>query len=99
MFRGYYYLIYGRHILGGQELNIMSNTSSDLSATVLPLQGVNETPLMTVRDLAAYLKITPGTLYKMVERNEIPVIRLGGGRTVRFRRELIDEWLKEIRGK
>jgi len=51
-------------------------------------------PLMTVRELAAYLNITESAIYKMVNRNELPVVRLGAnGRTLRFRREQIEEWI------
>ncbi|HQZ22931.1 MAG TPA: helix-turn-helix domain-containing protein [Thermoflexales bacterium] len=51
--------------------------------------------LMTVKDLAAYLSLDTTTIYRMVERGEIPVVRIGQrGRTVRFKREAIETWLK-----
>ena len=53
-----------------------------------------ECPHMTVHDLAEYLNITESTIYKMVNRGEIPVVRLGTNRrTLRFNRECIRQWL------
>jgi excisionase family DNA binding protein len=56
----------------------------------------DDSPLMTVRELGDYLNITMSTVYKMVSRGEIPVVRLGpNGRTLRFRREQIKAWLTD----
>lgn len=53
-------------------------------------------PLWTVKQLATFLCVKPGTVYKMVERGELPVVRLGqNGRTLRFRREQVEVWLAE----
>jgi excisionase family DNA binding protein len=38
-----------------------------------------ESPLLTYREAAAFLKISPSTLYAMVARGRIPVARLGSG--------------------
>lgn len=52
-------------------------------------------PLWTVRELAGFLQISPSTLYRMVDRGEVPAVRMGStGRTVRFRRAAIEAWLK-----
>jgi excisionase family DNA binding protein len=51
-------------------------------------------PLWSVKQLASFLGVKPGTVYKMVERGELPVVRLGlRGRTLRFRREQVEVWL------
>ncbi|MBI2607091.1 MAG: helix-turn-helix domain-containing protein [Deltaproteobacteria bacterium] len=47
--------------------------------------------LMTVEELAKYLKIKPDTIYKKVRKGELPAIKLG--KLIRFPRELIDEWI------
>ncbi len=47
--------------------------------------------LMTVEELAKYLKIKPDTIYKKVRKGELPAIKLG--KLVRFPKELIDEWI------
>lgn len=49
--------------------------------------------LMTVEELAKYLKIKPDTIYKKVRKGELPAIKLG--KLVRFPKELIDEWIIE----
>lgn len=49
--------------------------------------------LMTVEELAKYLKIKPDTIYKKVRKGELPAIKLG--KLVRFPKELIDEWIVE----
>ena len=55
-----------------------------------------ELPLMTVRELAKYLNINESTVYKMVTRNEIPVVRLGpNGRMLRFKWNDIELWIAE----
>lgn len=55
---------------------------------------------MTMSELSKYLSIATGTLYRMVARNEIPAVRLGPNRrTVRFRRDAIDLWIKECETK
>lgn len=77
----------------------MSNLMSQDQPIPLP-SSPTQTSLMTVRELAAYLHITPSTLYKLVERNLIPVVRLGlASRTIRFRREQIEVWLATCAGK
>src|SRR5688572_1679299 len=47
--------------------------------------------LMTVEELAKYLKIKPDTIYKKVRKGELPAIKLG--KLVRFPKELIDQWI------
>lgn len=55
--------------------------------------------LMTVAELAVYLKLTRSTVYRMVERNEVPCLRIGKkGRTVRFQKDQITEWLRLSQG-
>ena len=51
--------------------------------------------IMTVEEVAAYLKLSPGTIYNKVSRDEIPFLKLGGA--VRFRRSEIDSWAEAHR--
>lgn len=49
---------------------------------------------MTVAELASYLHMTPSTVYRMVERAQIPALHLGvGRRSLRFRMADITAWL------
>ncbi len=47
--------------------------------------------LLTVEEVAGYLKIDRITLYRMLARKKIPAIRVGG--QWRFYRKMIDAWL------
>lgn len=56
---------------------------------------MNETPgdVLTIEELAAYLKIPKSTLYKLVREGRIPSQKIG--RHWRFRKSAIDHWLEE----
>lgn len=46
---------------------------------------------MTPKQLAEYLQLSPRTVYRMLERNELPGVRVGG--QWRFRKSEVDYWL------
>ena len=48
--------------------------------------------LMTIEDLAEYLKVTRRTIYDWLKHNKIPAVKLVG--QWRFRKVKIDEWLE-----
>jgi len=48
--------------------------------------------VLTIEELAAYLKIPKSTLYKLVREGKIPSQKVG--RHWRFLKGAIDEWLK-----
>ncbi len=48
---------------------------------------------MTVEDVAAYLKKSPGTIRNWISQKIIPHYKVTRG-TVLFRRSMIDNWLK-----
>jgi len=56
----------------------------------LMLTGRAEHPVMSVKDLAQYLKVTRATIYKLVRRGELPAFRLGG--EWRFNLESVEKW-------
>jgi len=51
--------------------------------------------ILTIEELAVYLKIPKSTLYKLVREGKIPSQKIG--RHWRFRKGAIDHWLEEIR--
>lgn len=53
--------------------------------------------LMDFRQTKAYLKVSRATLYRLLQTDKIPGSKVGG--QWRFRRERLDEWLKEQEGK
>jgi excisionase family DNA binding protein len=47
--------------------------------------------LMTIEDLAEYLKVTRRTIYEWLRHNKIPAIKLVG--QWRFKKDKIDAWI------
>ncbi|MBM3245135.1 MAG: helix-turn-helix domain-containing protein [Candidatus Omnitrophica bacterium] len=52
--------------------------------------------LMTIEDLARYLKVSRRTIYEWLKANKIPALKLVG--QWRFKREKIDAWLEGAQG-
>lgn len=48
--------------------------------------------IMTIEELAIYLRVHKQTIYRLVKRSAIPAIRIG--HQWRFEKESIDEWLR-----
>ncbi len=47
--------------------------------------------IMTLEEVAAYLRLTPQTIYKWAQEKRIPAAKLG--KEWRFRRSTLDRWL------
>jgi excisionase family DNA binding protein len=47
--------------------------------------------IMTVQELARYLRVHTMTVYRMIHRGDLPASRVGRG--WRFRKDQIDRWL------
>ena len=52
---------------------------------------MSEDEIMTLEEVAKYLKLQPQTVYKWAQEGQIPAAKLG--REWRFRREILDEWV------
>ena len=50
--------------------------------------------VLTVRELAKYLKVTERTIYRMLGNRKIPAFKVGG--SWRFRLAEIDEWITAL---
>jgi excisionase family DNA binding protein len=48
--------------------------------------------VMTVDDLAKYLKLDRQTIYRRFRRGELPGVRIG--KAIRFKRDVVDAWLR-----
>ncbi len=48
--------------------------------------------LMTIEDLADYLKVTRRTIYDWLKHNKVPALKLVG--QWRFKKDKIDDWLE-----
>lgn len=49
--------------------------------------------IWTVHDVAEYLRISEGKVYRLAKEQQLPVVRIG--KTWRFRKDLLDEWLSQ----
>lgn len=53
--------------------------------------------LMTVKEVAEYLRVSRASVYRLVKEGKIPVSRIG--KHFRFRKEVIDKWLTHMEKK
>jgi excisionase family DNA binding protein len=49
--------------------------------------------IWTVHDVAEYLRMSEAKVYRLVNEQRLPVVRIG--KTWRFRKDLLDEWLSQ----
>jgi excisionase family DNA binding protein len=56
-------------------------------------EGPGMTKVMTVSEVSAYLRVHPGTIYRLVRRGALPAFRIGSD--WRFNIEAIDQWRLE----
>ena len=61
--------------------------------TVSIQQTKDNLTIMTVHDVAEYLRMSEAKVYRLVKEGRMPVIRIG--KTWRFRKDLLDAWLSE----
>ena len=54
--------------------------------------SLNTNPLLTVQEVALYLRLRPETVRAMVRRGELPGIKIG--RVWRFQRDTIEDWVR-----
>jgi excisionase family DNA binding protein len=50
--------------------------------------------VMTVDELAEYLRLDPQTVYRKFRRGELPGVRIG--RAIRFKRDVVEGWLRAM---
>ena len=64
----------------------------DKNFSVVYNAGMVSSNLMTIEDLADYLKVTRRTIYDWLKHNKIPALKLVG--QWRFKKDKIDAWLE-----
>ena len=52
-----------------------------------------ETDILTIKEVAEYLRITEKTAYRLASERKIPAFKVGG--SWRFRKSEIDAWIDE----
>ena len=55
--------------------------------------NVTENEVMTVQEVAEYLRLNEMTVYRLAQQGKLPALKIG--RSWRFKRELIDEWFRQ----
>lgn len=74
------------------SLNVWLETpSSETSARIVTTPTLRNEELMTVGELANYLRVKEATIYTWAKDGRIPCLRPNG--ELRFRRSAIDEWM------
>lgn len=53
-----------------------------------------ESPVMTVKEVAAFLKVNPSSMYRLIKKHAIPCYRIGSD--WRFNKEEILRWLEKL---
>lgn len=56
-------------------------------------EGIVQTDILTVKELAEYLKLNEKTAYRLAARKDIPGFKIGG--SWRFRKSEIDAWIEK----
>ena len=56
------------------------------------MQTEMQTDIMTIREVADYLKLTEKTAYRLAAEGKIPGFKVGG--SWRFRKSEIDKWIE-----
>lgn len=51
--------------------------------------------IMTIREVAEFLKLTEKTAYRLVSEDKLPGFKVGG--SWRFRKSEIDQWIRQQR--
>jgi excisionase family DNA binding protein len=72
----------------------MHTTATANGSEPAPSSGRSAEAVMTAREVATLLRVTPGWIYAATRRNQIPHVRLG--RYVRYRRSAIEAWMETI---
>lgn len=54
-------------------------------------EGIND--IMTLEEVAGYLRLKPQTIYTWAQEKKIPAAKLG--KEWRFRRSIIDKWFNQ----
>lgn len=52
-----------------------------------------EDPILTLREVAAYLKLAEKTAYRLASEGKLPGFKVGG--SWRFKREDLEAWIEE----
>jgi excisionase family DNA binding protein len=75
------------------DWRVLASPSYKRSASTGETVMNRDDEILTLDEIAAYLKIAKRTVYRLVQKGEIPAFKLGG--TWRFRRSELDRWIAD----
>ena len=83
-----------RHDLQAPEVTTLPYSASHFTASLCatPTRSA-KTDILTINDVAEYLKVTERTIYRLAAAKKTPAFKVGGG--WRFSRADINDWIKE----
>ena len=58
-----------------------------------PFSKTNEKNIMTVHEVARYLRLSQAKVYRLAKAGKIPAMRIG--KSWRFRKDMIDDWFHQ----
>lgn len=61
------------------------------SARAVNLMNTTDSEILTLEQVAAFLKASKKTVYRLAQNGEVPAFKLGG--SWRFRRAELDNWI------
>ena len=74
--------------------DVAENLLTTLSKLVITMStSPSEGEILTIKQVADYLKVTERTIYRLAGAKKIPAFKVGG--TWRFSRADIDRWIKQ----
>lgn len=62
-------------------------------STLINLPAMADTPVLTVKDVAALLRVDEKTVYRLAKKRELPGFKVAGA--WRFKRDDIESWIEE----
>jgi len=62
-----------------------------------PPHDAAPSPIMTTAEVAQYLQLHVGTIYKLIRQGQIPAFKIGSD--YRFNRETIEKWMTDQQAK
>jgi excisionase family DNA binding protein len=69
----------------------VGNGQGDFMVKPKDMNGQENISIMTVREVANYLRLSEAKVYRLANQGYVPSFRLG--KSWRFRRDLLDEWM------
>ena len=70
-----------------------ASDSAKLIIIIIMSNSTTEGEILTIREVADYLKVTERTIYRLAAAKQIPAFKVGG--SWRFSRADIDSWIKQ----